>query len=656
MKDLLITQKFMMRKVSKLIHIDFESRSEIDIKKSGAWVYSMHPSTEILCVASAVNNEPVKLMTREELKDNTIVVGSQIVCAHNSSFEYYMWHNILVRRFNWSTIPLRQWRCTATLAASHALPRSLEKVGDALNLPVRKDVEGKRIMQKMSKPRKATKNNPAKWHDDPEDLNRLYEYCKNDVEVERAIFKKIKPLSEKEQRLFFIDSIINKRGVQIDQEAVDSALCLIDMYTNACTKELLEITEGALNRVTRREATLKWLQSQSVVLPDLTRASVEGALNNIELLPNTKRVLEIRKQLSKTSTAKYKALKNATDGGGRLRDLLLFYGASTGRWSGKMFQPQNLPRGTVDDIKACIEVMKQKDFDVFKAQYPDVMEAISSCLRGMVVSRTGYDLLVADYASIESRVVLWLADDEDGLNQYRRNEDLYINMAKRIYEVDEITKEQRHLGKTAILGCSYGMGYMKFRATCKSQGLVISENLAKIAVETYRSTYASVKSMWYAQESAAIEAVVVNKIIKCGKIHWGVSNGFLYCRLPSGRCLSYHKPEITRVEFYGKMKNQLTFMGINAATKSYEQQSTWGGTLVENITQSVARDILAEAMVRCEEQGYNIVLHVHDELISEVPKNFGNVEEFINLMIELPKWAGGLPLSAGGWRGKRYKK
>jgi DNA polymerase len=401
---------------------------------------------------------------------------------------------------------------------------------------------------------------------------------------------------------------------------------------------------------------MDWIKSQGVDMPNMTQSTVSHTLTNCKLPDNVRRLLEIRQQLSKTSTAKYQALNIATDINGRLRDLLLYHAASTGRWGGRMFQPQNLPRGNVKNVDECIEILSTRDIHTLKRRYSDVMGAISSCLRGMIIAKKGHNLIVADYSSIESRIVLWLANDEAALKKYRNKVDLYVDMAMHIYKKNDISENERHLGKTTILGCSYGMGHKRFKETCKSQGLEISDETAELAVWAYRQTYKLVRQMWYNQEKAAIKATKSKKLISCGIVKWGVVGEFLYCRLPSGRCLAYHKPEVVEVKKFNEAKEQLTYLGTNSITSKYERQGTWGGKLVENITQAVARDVLAEAMIRCEKAGYKIVLSVHDELVAEVPVGFGSSEGFIDLMTVLPSWAEGCPIEAEGWRGMRYRK
>jgi len=647
-----------------MIHLDFESRSEVDIFKSGAWVYSIHPSTKILCYCFAHNGGEVFLATQKEIKKNRCppsikkyIDAGEIFVAHNSFFEYCIWHNILVKQFGWPVIPLEQWSCTAAKASAHALPKALARAAKALHLSNLKDEEGKRVMLKLSKPRRITRLNNDKWCNDPVEFQRLYEYCKNDVVVEREIDNSLPNLNSIERQVWLMDQRINLRGVEIDREAVKAALYLIGEYENECVEKLKKITNGYLDKVSRRQRTLDWIKTQGVEMGDFTKNTVSKTLQT-RIPPAVAHVLSIRQELGKTSTAKYQAISNATsDNDPRIRDTLIYHGASTGRWSGKLVQLHNLPIGTIKDIATCIAIMKQRDLAMLKFLYPSVMSAISSCLRGMIISKPGYDLLVADYSAIEARVLLWHAKDEAGLNNYREGKDIYVDMAKDIYYKEEINKKERQLGKTAILGCGYGMGATKFHATCQAWGLDISEGLARKAVEAYRSRYKSVIDLWKRQERAAIRATETSEQVPSGRVKWARHGKFLYCRLPSGRCLAYYRPKIQEVITpWGETRRALTFMGVNSQTKAYERQSTYGGKLVENITQATARDIMAHAMLKCEEKGYRLVLSVHDEVIAEVPEGFGSMEEFIEILTAPHSWSTGCPIEAEGWRGKRYKK
>lgn len=586
--------------------------------------------------------------------------------AHYSMFENYIWHNILVKRYGWPSIPLRQWRCTAALAASHALPRALDKAGKALNLPIQKDMDGKRIMLKMCKPRKPTKNNPAKWHEDPEDFQKLYDYCINDVEVERAIDNSLPQLTAQEQEVWFLDQTINTRGIQVDTELVDAALYLIKEFTDECNSKMDLLSSGYIDKASQVARIKNWMKTKGVVLPDLSKDSVTKALQDGKH-PEILNVLRLRQQVGKTSVKKFEAFKNATCSDGRVRDMFVYHGASTGRWAGKIVQLHNLPRGTIKDTEECIEAIKKKNLDSFRFLYPDVMGAISSCVRGALVAAPGKDLLVVDFASIEARVLAWVAGEERLLKEFSTGEDSYIKMAEAIFETKEISKDQRFVGKQAVLGCGYGMGWKRFMETCASLEQEVSEALARKAVAAFRKKNKKIVELWKGVEQAAISAVKDPSLFcyfsnEAENLMFKMDKDFLYCTLPSGRRLAYHHPKTERKEKFGNTVDVLTFMGVGI-NNSYIRQDTWGGTLVENIVQAIARDLLCEAMLRVEQHGYKVVLHVHDEIVAEVPEEqllrdnkILVLEDFISLTKTLPSWAEGCPVDAEGWRGKRYRK
>jgi len=642
-----------------MIHLDFETRSECNIYDTGAYTYSKHPSTEILCCAYAHKNdfEPQIFndMTAPPGDLWKYILDGQIFSAYNSFFEFCIWHNIMVPRYGWPEIPMNLWRDTMAKSCTHALPRALANVCKAINAPIQKSEDGRRVMLKVCKPRKPTKSNPDKWHESPDDYETLYDYCLQDVEAERGLDRMLMEIPPQEQKIWELDQKINWRGIHIDGTAVDAAIALSEEYSRRLTDELLTVTDGAIDRVSRRKMVMDWIKAKGYEIPGYTKSDIIEFLK--QDLPNdVRRVLEIRQQLGKTSIKKYHAMKTSMSDG-RIRDTLIYHGASTGRWAGKLVQMHNLPKGNVNDTNLCIEVLKTGNLDYFEMMYPDVMGAISSCIRGMIISAPGHDLIVADYASIEARVLVWLAGDAVTVEKFHKGADLYVDMARKIYNKKEINKNERQLGKTAILACGYGMGAAKFQATCAMWDMDISEEFSQRVINIYREQYRIVKQMWYDQERAAMRAVETGDLVVCGKVNWRMHKGFLYCQLPSKRCLAYPEPRIQPVATpWGEMKDALTFMSTNALTKQWERTSTYGGKLVENITQAVARDFMADAMLCLEDTGYPIILTVHDEIVAEVREDFGTVDEFTNIMASIPTWGKGCPIAAEGWRGKRYRK
>jgi DNA polymerase bacteriophage-type len=293
-----------------------------------------------------------------------------------------------------------------------------------------------------------------------------------------------------------------------------------------------------------------------------------------------------------------------------------------------------------------VELLKENDIDTLRMLYDNVMGLLSSCVRGMFISPPGHDLVVADYSAIEARVLMWMAGQDDAVKMFAEGKDLYVEMAKKIGP-----EATRLLGKQAVLGCGFGMGHVKFKATCQGYGIDISEALAQRAVDAYRSTFSKVPTMWYAQEQAMRTAITTKMKVDCGKVSWSWDTrgrDFLYCTLPSGRRLAHHKASISG--------DRITYWTTNVKTKKHEKTDAYGGRITEHIVSGTARDIMAWAMLRAEKAGYKIVLTVHDELVAEVPEGTGSVEEFIKIITAIPEWAVGCPINAEGWRGKRYKK
>ena len=632
------------------VYIDFESRSKADIWATGAWVYSRHPSTEIMCFAYAVDNEDPVIVTPIEARRpggrllELIRSGAEFH-AHNAYFERSMWANIMVARHGWPVIPLKQWRCTAAKALSHGLPKSLDEVAKALGVAHLKDAVGKRTMLKVAKSEGLV---PA------EDLQTLFQYCKQDVLVERDIDRALPDLHPYEQRVWFLDQIINDRGVCVDIPAVQRAIDIIGTETETLQLEIAGLTQGELDGVSRRNAVMYWLKKKGLDMENLQKATVAKAVETAG--GATKRVLEIRQQLNLTSNAKYQALIDATDTDFRLRDHLLYHSAITGRWGGKLVQVQNLPRGMDIDTNAAIDTMMAGGYDTLSMIYgPQLLNVMSSCIRGMFVPTAGCQMFVTDFAAIEARVLFWLADDKTGLKMFRDYDadpnipDPYVQMARRIYGNNKLTKankKERFLGKTTILGSGYGMGIQKFVSTVQAYGMGISDEVASSAVQHYRSTFVNVPAFWNGMETSAKTCVLTRQPQQVGRLVWYLAGDFLYLRLPTGRSIAYHTPRIE--------DGQLTYMATDVQTKRYAPKETYGGKLAENCTSAVARDLMVEAMLKFAAEGYRILFTVHDELVLEHPK--GSVEDVLRVMRSVPSWAQGCPVNAEAIETGRYKK
>jgi DNA polymerase len=637
-----------------MIYIDFETRSEGDLKKLGAWKYSLLPSTEVMCMALLDDfyDEPETiLLIPSDFKHFFQQKKPESIESHGAFFEFAQWHNIMVPRYGWPRIPADQWYCSAAKAAYHGLPRKLEDAAIALDLTVKKDAEGSRLMKQMSKPRpkwKKTGEGP-KWFEDEKKLERLYCYCKRDVEVEYALSQTLDDLPKMERKIWLLDQTINRRGVYCDVELAQSAIEIIHTLETDAKAELRELTDGEVSTPGQTERIRKYLdEKEDLQLPNMQAETIEEVLKRKDLTKTSRQVLEIRQLNSKASTKKYQAMLDRADNDQRMRELLRYHGAHTGRWAGRAIQPQNFYKPNIERSEIeylAIPEIKDKNSKSLNFLFGNSIRVLSSALRSTLRAAPEKDLIGADYTSIEARVLLWLVGDTRALAKIKKGVDLYIDMAATIYgiPIDQVTKQQRDLGKVAILGLGYGMGVDKFWETCNRFGIEIDYTLAEKTVYVYREKYCKVVLYWQKINNQAIEK----------SEPFSLHGRFLQFRLPSGRSLHYCDPELTLNRFHGPA---LTYMAQNSITRKWERQETYGGKLTENEVQAIARDIMALGMLRAEDAGYPIILTIHDEIVSEIYKDFGSIKEFVQLLCKRPSWAKNCPIDAEGWRGERYRK
>jgi DNA polymerase len=743
--------------------IDFETRSEVDIMKQGAWVYSQHPSTEVLCLGIRLPHWPEARLWCPTIKTSwgqiderdpearaellLWIAGGGLVEAHNAFFERSVWTNVCVARLGWPAVPEAQWRCSAAKACMYSLPRALGTACAALDLPVQKDGEGRKAMLKLCKPRKARKAEELEalaeweldlgdhpqdrvwWHDDLETFETLFAYCRTDVDAEHGLSAALPDLPEHELRIWQMDQAMNLRGVQSDVAMARIALDLVDEVTRKMTRELQEITGIKDLKPSGRVRVRQWLADQGVAIDDTQGGTLDRWIAKKDFKaakPGCHRVMVIVREANRTSTAKYKAVLLMAGTDGRIRDLMMYHGANTGRWSGKGLQPHNFPRGNVKDMEAAVAAILTGDLAFIGALYGEVIELLSGALRGVLMASEGKELMVADYAAIEARVIAWLARADQALEVFRSGKCIYMDMATSIYGYPVTDKkkqsEERQMGKQAILGLGFGMGFVTFLLTCRGYNITFTveqarrivkdrwteledymeryfhpekyaephlmrsarqagrmrrrriekENLTlegvmhelilmKFIVDAYRAKYPKIVAMWKDLEAAAIAAVQApgrRVTSELGRVTYVVEGRFLKCILPSGRALHYCDPRVINKKLpWGDTAATLVYMSVDPLTKRWVSTDTYGGKLAENVTQAVARDLMAEAMVAADEDPlYSLLLSVHDELICEVDEGEGSVEEFERLMSRSPAWADGCPVAAEGWRGKRYRK
>lgn len=712
----------------KRVIFDFETRSMVDLKKQGAFKYSLDDSTQPTCLAFKIRGEPTvyflpfEVINRswKELPENLRALWTRLIeedyefAGHNAFFERCIYTNILVARYGWPKLPFRKYRCTAAKAAACALPRNLEGAGEAMKLRIQKDKRGYVAMMATCKPtRKWNDWNklqekirtgariteksrlkaqepeppmfleplpidkikevlaaPHKYSPDivkrAETWNTLYVYCKIDVKAEEVLDISLPDLSPAEQEIWFLNQMLNWRGLRVDVPTVNKVIGMMEAEGKKKLKELDTLTMGLVTKPGARKSILEFLALEGVELPDLRSKTVEDKLKDFDISEDMHRLLEIRKALTMTSTKKYYSLQQRAHVDERVRDILMYHGASTGRDTGTGIQPHNFPRGLLkvskDKPYAHVDNVAECDPEMLQILYGDSLAVLfSAILRNMIVPSEGHELFVADFSKIEVAVLWWLSDNAPGLKILNSGKDPYIYMAAantgRKYEDIPDEGDDRQLGKAQVLGCGFGMGPPKFQKTAWDMyRLKLTLEQAQLAVANYRQANAAVPALWKAYEKVAIEAVETGGVYHAGHCKFFVKDNFLWVQLPSGRRLAYRDPQIAwRESDFGPRKT-LEFWAVNSKTKKWALERTWGGTLTENIVQAVARDLMMPAMLRLEKSGYKALLMVHDEGITEKPFGKGSIEEFVKIMTAPPPWAVGLPLEAKGWKGPRYRK
>jgi DNA polymerase bacteriophage-type len=695
------------------LHLDCETRSPVNLKTTGAYVYFDHPDTDLWCLAYAFDDEPVQLWTPgepcpEDIAEHIEAKGRLV--AHNASFERLAFAKILGPRYGWPVPKLTQWYCTMAMALAQALPAGLEDACAVTQTAIQKDAKGGRVMKQMSKPRRPRKGEPADallWWDDATRLQTLYDYCMTDVEAERLLEKRLRPLSNFEQRIWWLDQEINDRGVAVDIELCEAALRIVDEQRERLDREMRQITNGEVagtGAVNQIKAFLKDIEDLDVG-ESLAKDTVIELLIRDDISPRARRVLELRQEGSKTSVAKIDALLNGTQSDGRSRGLLQYHAASTGRWGGRRFQPQNIKRPVIEDVNSAIEIVRTGSLDLVEAMYGNALGVVGDCLRGMVIAPKGRKLLAADYSNIEGRVLAWLAGEQWKLEAFQlfdqgKGPDLYkLAYAKAFgMDPDDVDKSQRQVGKVMELALGYQGGPGAFQAMAVGYGVKVGDQwdelkaaasdrvldrvkdgwerrgkssgmegrtwcAAELLKTLWRDAHPCSVGFWHEMEKAAIAAVKHGEEYEVGRIRFRKKGSFLTMELPSGRPLYYAFPKIDKLATPWRDENDeivykdtLYFKGTDSVTKQWRVQTTYGGSLVENACQAVARDVLADALLGLEAWGYRTVLTVHDEIVAESSERSGTAEHFSELMTVLPDWADGLPLVAEGYEDRRYRK
>lgn len=666
----------------KKISLDFETYSECDIRKAGAWAYAQHPSTRVICMAYAEGDNAPKLwLPKDDLPDFLKNPDQYEIHAWNSFFEWVIWTHVL-------KLPaphISQWHDTAGLASAMALPRALGSCAMALGMPENKlkDKRGYYLINKLSK--------PNKLNGDVKLLDEMYRYCMQDVITEQAIAKKLYKLNPLERKIWELDQTINIRGIKVDRPTIKDAIYLYEQQQNILQNKLIDIT--GLDNPNSQKQFLGWLLDRGVLVDNVQKSTLKNLLSKPDQF-NVHEAVRLKLSLAKTAPKKYLAMKEKIGGGTRLHGNIMYHGASTGRWVSTGVNLQNIARPTLDPDE-CIALIKSRNVDQLAKKF-DPIEALSSSIRGMLIPTKGKKFIVGDYASIEARALAWLAKQEDKIEIFKGDGKIYEHTASKMFRkpVESITKDERFLGKIAELACGYGGGARAFYTMAENYGVDIPKEKANLLKNDWRRSNPQIVKFWGDVEKCAKEAIRYGGLKRLRNIEFITKNNFLWCKLPSGRTLAYYRPTCKakkvlcytveastvfsgRTEIYiesvhGNKKNfikearvngaepyefdssVIEFFGNDSRTRKWAKQQTYGAKLVENITQAVSRDIMANSMLILEEAGYEIVLTVHDEIISE--KGDGEKDDFTILMEKTPDWAKDLPITVEAYEAMRYKK
>lgn len=668
---------------------DFETRSAINLKKVGAYVYANHPTTEIICLGYSLDGTEPQLWRPGDPvpADLTMAIrGGATLIPHNAPFEVSIWEAILGPTYGFPVPKPDQWYDTMATCARKCLPLDLKKSAAVMQLD----------FQKAEAPRKYF--SPAKNGEYILDgINQVYDYNLQDIRTQNALYKAIGSTTPEELAVWRLDQEINKRGVRLDLPYIKACKAVVDKATVPLVAEFRDLTDGI--NPTQRDKVMAWIKAQGVDLPDMKKETVDGLLGAedetddlgddgslagdipefedaaIRLPDNIRRALEIRRQVNSSSVKKLAKMVDCVGDDGRARYLLQYHGAGTGRWAGRLFQPQNFPRGeTAIKPAELVEAIMSGDPDWVRiVAGVEPIRAIASGLRHAIIPSEGYLLMAGDFATIEARIDLALAGQEDKVRLLRDGGLFYETMAETIFDVpaeeikkgaksnppDPIMQEYRQIGKNSALGCGFQMGAKKFRLKYAKDK---SEEFCQNVVRTYREEFAPmVPKLWYGLERAALDTAKSGRAHEAYGVRFQIKAPWLTARLPSGRELFYFRPRITHKAMpWDENDIRLAWSYWTRKGGRFVPVDAYGGLLTENVVQALARDLMVASMFKARQEGLSLLLTVHDELVCEVEKTSRQADPKLleQLMTDAPLWAReiGIPVAAECWIGERYKK
>jgi DNA polymerase len=648
--------------MSTILSIDFETRSRIDLKDRGLDVYARDHSTEIICIAAGFDSGHVGVWAPKNVPNWVLdhAENKGVISAWNAAFEYHIWNHV-GSCLGWPQLRLPQLVDSMAIAAANNLPQDLDTAGEVTGSEFQKDKRGKKLIQLLSKPKR-----DGTFNEDPELLAEMFDYCKRDVQTEISIVQGLRKLTQHEQAVWVLTQVINQRGVPVDPRELDNICRIVDLELNHINEHIKQITGGI--EVTKRDQLLKWFQANGLELPNMQAETIEKEAKKTHANKDIDTVLKLRSEGAKTSVTKFTKMAEVQVGG-RIRNGLVYHGASTGRWASRGINLQNIARPAIwmkdEDIADTVELgLVQGDYVSLKERFGNrTMDVCSSVVRNAIKAPEGFTFVDADLSSIENRVASWIAGQNDKVELFRKGLDEYKTFAATsLYKIpyEEVTKDMRQVSKSAVLGCMFGQGAKGLVDYADGMGVVLSPAQAEEAVNAYRMSYAKVKNCWYQMGQAAIDAIgSPGQSFRAGKVMLKVTNDALWMQLPSGRLICWQRPEVVQ-EYtpWGKLADVVYVVSQNTFTRKWGRNKLIGSSIFQSAVQGTARDFLAEPALRLEGQGVSIINLVHDEILAlsrvELAKEVESL--LMQFLTTPPDWAPDFPLAAESWIDTRYRK
>lgn len=660
----------------KTLHIDIETYSSVDLAKAGVYKYAESSDFQILLFAYAYDDNPVTVLdlTKTELPPEIVADlddPTVLKKAHNAQFERICLSAYLRNVYcsgdmetNWYLPPNAGWYCTMVHSSMCGLPSSLKQVGEALGLSEdkKKLATGQALIRYFCQPCKPTKANGGRTRnrpdDDPAKWSEFIEYNRQDVVTEMEIEKSLCALyimPDEELSRYWIDQQINDQGVRIDKDLVNAILDYSEVHNEKVKAEAAEISGINISSVVQLKDWIRERTGREVL--SLTKGFLDDLIRD-EKDPDVRRVLKSRQEIGKISCKKYNVFETAACEDGRVHGILQFYGSRTGRWAGRLIQPQNLPRNSFDDFDEARALVKAGNWDLLEICYPSINDVFSTLIRTAIIPKDGCAFAVADYSAIEARVIAWLADEKWRLDAFHNGKDIYCQSASQMFgvpvEKHGVNADLRKKGKVAELACGYGGGVAALKAFGADKMGLTETDMTDI-IAKWRQSSPKICQLWKTFDRMVERAMKGRQMTGPKGITFRIHDNVLEVKLPSGRCLIYQHPRFTEEPGRGQ---RFTFDGLSQTTHKWEPIFTWGGKLTENIVQAIARDCLAIAIDRMAAEDLLPVMHIHDEVVVEVPEADQKdwLEHLEGIMARPIPWAEGLELTAAGFTADYYQK